>query len=88
MLKSQKIELPQRVSNTARFLADVTYFHVKTGMRYESIGRLALKNQRFWSRMQSGGTITLAKSDQVYDWMRSQGYYFNNQGDCYVEKRD
>lgn len=76
-----------RVSFKDRFLTDVQHFSTKTGMKMEAIGRQALRNQRFWERMQKGGTITIETADLIYEFMAVRGYHFNNEGECYVEGR-
>lgn len=72
-------ELPiSRTPWTARLMQDVEQFHVKTGMKHTAIGLKAIGNARFWDRLQSGGTITLCKADELYAWMAQQGCHFNS----------
>ncbi len=68
----------KRESWTKRLKRDVRYFHAQTGMEFTAIGRHAIKNPRFWERMEAGGTITLEKADEIYAWMADQGYHFNS----------
>lgn len=78
MPEKQTLEPLPRVSWAKRLQEDVKYFHAQTGMKFESIGRRAIKNARFWERMAAGGTITIEKADEIYEWMATQGYHFNS----------
>lgn len=61
-----------------RLIEDLVIFQAKSGLKFTTIGRKAIKNPRLWERLCSGGTITVEKADQVYAWMASQGAYFNS----------
>lgn len=69
---------PKRESWTKRLKRDVQFFHDKTNMRFSTIGNKSIKNARFWDRLNTGGTITLEKADEIYEFMASQGYHFPN----------
>jgi hypothetical protein len=84
---SKKPSLPKRTTWTCRLMLDVRKFHMLTHMDYTTLGRAAIKNPRFWERMLAGGTITLEKADEIYEYMASQGYHFNHEGDCHVERQ-
>lgn len=68
----------KRKTWTAQLKRDLRHFQARTGMGFTVIGIRAIKNARFWDRLQAGGTITLASADMLYAWMAEQGYHFNN----------
>jgi hypothetical protein len=82
MVEKTKKPATARVSWTKRLKRDVKYFHTHTGMEFTAIGRHAIKNPRFWDRMAKGGTITLESADEIYEFMATKGYHFNNEGVC------
>lgn len=78
----------QRKDWTSQIKRDVRYFHSQTGMEFTSIGIKAIGNSRFWERLMAGGTITLKKADELYEWMATQGFHFNDKGIIYVTSQD
>jgi hypothetical protein len=68
---------PQPEHWTQRLERDVKLFHEKTGMKYTTIGNKSIKNARFWDRFTNGGTVTVEKADEIYNFMASYGYVFN-----------
>lgn len=71
-------ERKPRLSWRARLRQDVQYFHSQTGMKFTTFGSKSIKNPRFWKRFTDGGTITIEKADEIYDFMAAQGYHFNS----------
>lgn len=63
---------------TQRLMEDVRHFKKETGMEFSTIGMKAIGNARFWERLEDGGTITLAKADELYFWMATKGFNFNS----------
>lgn len=68
----------KRIPWTERLRRDINHFHSETGMKFTTIGNKAIKNARFWERFMEGGTITVEKADEVYEWMATLGYHFNS----------
>lgn len=77
MPKKEQTPKIQVLTWTERLMRDVRAFQAKTGMKFTTIGAKSIQNPRMWNRMETGGTITLAKADQLYKWMAKQGHRFN-----------
>lgn len=65
---------PQRVCTSLKqkFLSDYQAFHVLTGRAYTTISMAAIRDPRVWNRLHSGGTITVDKLDEFYDYMNRE----------------
>lgn len=63
---------------TQRLKRHIELFHRRTGMKHTIIGMRGIGNSRLWERLQAGGSITVAKADELYAWMAGQGHYFNH----------
>ncbi len=63
---------------TQRLKRDVEAFQAGTGMKFTTIGNKGIGNARFWERFTAGGTITIEKADELYEFMASHGHHFNS----------
>ena len=70
---------PQRAQPSwrKRFIEDVRTFQAATGMKFTVIGQNAIQNPRVWGRIMKGGSLTVDKADEFYDYMNKVGAQLN-----------